>query len=141
MRTKERKNLYGEVFTPPKLVNEMLDKLPQEEITNPDKVIGDISGCGNGNFLIEILNRRLNAGVNHKTALKTIYGVDIMADNVQECKERLSMGSEDTEIWEILNNNIVCADALNPLHDGWKDVGYMWGEDYASNSQKFLKDF
>ena len=139
MRSKERKNKFGEVFTPKELVNEMLDKLPQEELINPDKVIGDISGCGNGNFLIEILNRRLKAGVKHKDALKTIYGVDIMADNVQECKERLSLGSDDAEIWEILNHNIICADALDKNHKGWSKVGYMWDEDYRKNSQKFLE--
>ena len=80
MRTIERKNEIGEVFTPSELVNEMLDNLPQEEITNPDKVIGDITGCGNGNFLIEVLNRRIKAGVSHLDAIKTIYGVDIMED-------------------------------------------------------------
>jgi hypothetical protein len=61
-------------------------------------------------------------------ALKTIYGVDILADNIQECKERLSLGSTESEIWKILDNNIICADALNSSHEGWKDVGYMWNE-------------
>ena len=88
--------------------------------------MGDVTGCGNGNFLIEILNRRLKAGVNHLTAIKTIYGVDIMEDNIQECKERLAMGSKSKKVWEILNNNIICADALNPKHKGWYKVGYMW---------------
>ena len=126
MRTIERKNKFGEVFTPEKLVNEMLDKLPQEEIINPDKTVGDISGCGNGNFLIEVLNRRLKAGVKHIDAIKTIYGVDIMEDNIQECKERLAMGSKDKKVWEILDNNIICADALDKNHKGWDKVGYMW---------------
>lgn len=126
MRTIERKNKFGEVFTPPQLVNEILDKLPQEEIINPDKTVGDISGCGNGNFLIEVLNRRLKAGVKHIDAIKTIYGVDIMADNIQECKERLAMGSKSKKVWKILDRNIICADALDPLHEGWEKVGYMW---------------
>ena len=127
MRTIERKNKLGEVFTPPQLVNEMLDKLPQEEITNPDKIVGDIAGCGNGAFLIEILNRRLKAGVSRKVALKTIYGVDIMEDNIAECKQALA-GDDfmDPEIQEILDNNIICADALDPNHKGWDKVGYMW---------------
>jgi type I restriction-modification system DNA methylase subunit len=126
MRTIERKNKLGEVFTPLQLVNEMLDKLPQEEITNPDKIIGDISGCGNGNFLVEILNRRLKAGIKHIDAIKTIFGVDIMEDNIQECKERLTQGSKDENIWKILNHNIICADALDERHPGWTKVGYMW---------------
>jgi len=139
MRTIERKNKFGEVFTPPQLVNEMLDKIPQEELINPDKVIGDISGCGNGNFLVEVLNRRLKAGVKHIDAIKTIYGVDIMEDNIQECKERLAMGSKSKKVWEILDNNIICADALDPNHKGWEKVGYMWSEDYGTNFKKFTE--
>ena len=129
MRSIERKKSLGEVFTPTELVNEMLDKLPQEELLNPIKTVGDISGCGNGNFLIEVLNRRIKAGVSHKDSLRTIYGVDIMEDNIQECKERLSLGSKDKEICDILNHNIICADALKKNHKGWKEVGYMWAKD------------
>ena len=35
-------------------------------------------------------------------------------------------GWKDAEIWKVLNNNIVCANALDPNHNGWNDVGYMW---------------
>ena len=134
MKTKERIKEFGEVFTPPELVNEMLDKLPYSELCDPTKTIGDISGCGNGNFLIVVLERRIKTGIPHEDALKTIYGVDIMEDNVQECKERLSLGSKDKEIWNILNHNIICADALKKNHKGWKEVGYMWAKD---NNQFF----
>jgi len=128
MRSEKRKKELGEVFTPPELVNTLLelDKLPQEELLNPDKTIGDITGCGNGNFLVEVLRRRMEAGISHKDALQTLYGVDIMQDNIDECKQRLSLGSKDKEIWDILNHNIICADALDKNHKGWKDVGYMW---------------
>ncbi len=140
MRTIERKNKFGEVFTPPQLVNEMLDKLPQEELTNPDKIIGDIAGCGNGNFLVEVLNRRIKSGVKHIDAIKTIYGVDIMEDNIRECKERLSMGSKSKKVWEILDRNIICADALDPLHKGWSKVGYMWEPGFEQESKKFIEE-
>lgn len=134
----ERKNKFGEVFTPKKLVNEMLDKLPQKEIINPDKTIGDISGCGNGNFLVEILNRRLKAGIKHIDAIRTIYGIDIQEDNIQKCKERLSLNSKDIKIWDILNNNIICADTLDPNHSGWNKVGYMWERGYVQYLKKFM---
>lgn len=140
MRSKDRSKEFGEVFTPTWQVNQMLDKLPQEEIIDPTKTVVDITGCGNGNFLIEVLHRRLNAGVKHIDAIRTIYGVDIMEDNIQECKQRLAMGSKSKKVWEILDNNIICADALDPLHKGWSKVGYMWEEDYRKNSQKFLED-
>jgi hypothetical protein len=126
MKTKERVNSFGEVFTPQILVKEMLDKIPQSDLLNPVKVISDIAGCGNGNFLIEILNRRIASGISHLDALKTIYGVDIMADNIAECKQRLSLGFTDKDIWTVLNHNIICADALDPMHSGWAEVGYMW---------------
>jgi hypothetical protein len=126
MRTEKRKKELGEVFTPSSLVNEMLDKIPSTVLLDSSKTIGDVAGCGNGNFLIEILNRRLAAGVSHLEALKTIFGVDIMADNIAECKQRLSLGSTDTDIWTVLNHNIICADALDSTHSGWEDVGYMW---------------
>jgi ribosomal protein L11 methylase PrmA len=124
--TKEAIDNRGEVFTPASLVNEMLDKLPQDVLLNPEKVIGDIAGCGNGNFLIEVLNRRMKAGVSHLNALKTIYGIDIDEPNVKECKERLSLNSKEKEIWDVLNHNIICADSLDKNHKGWKIVGYMW---------------
>lgn len=126
IHTEEKIDQFGEVFTPLPLVNEMLDKLPQDVLINPEKVVGDIAGCGNGNFLIEVLNRRMKNGISHIDSLKTIYGVDIDETNVKECKERLSLGSKDEEIWLILNRNIILADALNPNHRGWKKVGYMW---------------
>lgn len=49
-------------------------------------------------------------------ALSTIYGVDLMEDNVLECKHRLFNIVKNVmkydEIWNILNDNIVCADSL-----------------------------
>ena len=126
--TQEAIKERGEVFTPLPLVDEMLDKIPQEVLVDPTKTVGDISGCGNGNFLIRVLERRMAAGVSHVDALKTIYGVDIDETNVFECKKRLSLGKRNKEIWEILDHNIICADALNQNHPGWRKVGYMWDD-------------
>ena len=130
MRSEQRKKEFGEVFTPVKLVNEMIDAMkdfiPIGELINPYEIVGDITGCGNGNFLVVILEQRMNSGISHADALLTMYGVDIMEDNIQECKERLAMGSKSKKIWEVLDNNIICADALDPKHSGWDKVGYMW---------------
>ena len=88
---KERHHITQEDFTPNEIVNEMLDKLPDIAYEDFDKVILDYS-CGIGNFLVEALNRRLknckdvNDGVK---ALSTICGVELMADNVEECRNRL----------------------------------------------------
>jgi type I restriction-modification system DNA methylase subunit len=117
----------GEVFTPTPLVNEMLDKLPKDVFHDPEKTFLDNS-CGNGQFLAAVLERKIASGIEHHQALKTIYGVDIDQKNITECKQRLSMGNDNPAIWEILNHNIICADALNTEHIGWSEIGYMWDE-------------
>ena len=130
IHTKEAIKQRGEVFTPTPLVNEMLDKLQECDPTTfkkPDETFLDNS-CGNGQFLAVVLERKLNNGIDLKTALSTIYGVDIDSKNVDECKKRLACGNDNTEILEILDHNIICADALDENHSGWKEVGYMWDE-------------
>jgi hypothetical protein len=115
----------GEVFTPTPLVNEMLDKLPKELFLDPDKTFLDNS-CGNGNFLVAVLERKMQNGISHKQALNTIYGVEIDENNSKECRQRLSLGSQTPEIWTILENNIITADGLDPNHPGWIKVGFYW---------------
>ena len=112
-----------------------MGKLPQEYFTSPDKTMLDNS-CGNGNFLVKILEWRMKNGISHLDSLKTIYGIELDPKNATECKERLSLGSKDVEIWKALNHNIVCANALDPDHVGWREIGYMW--DGQSLVQQFF---
>lgn len=86
-RRQKRVKQTAEVFTPPALVNEMLDKLP-EEVWAKEKTFCD-PACGNGNFLVEVLNRKLKRGHTPLDALKTVFGVDIEDDNVAQCRIRL----------------------------------------------------
>lgn len=119
-----RRKITAEDFTPPALVSEMLDKLPAE-VWAPEKTFIDNS-AGNGNFLIEVLRRKL--ALNHPPlqALSTIYGVELMADNVEEMKQRLLDALPDlddtqkAQAIEIINYNIVCADALTFDYENWK---------------------
>lgn len=99
----------GEIFTPTALVQEILDKFSEEEFADASKTFLDPS-CGNGQFLSEVLIRKLENGIDFATALGCIYGVDIMQDNVETCKERLLCGLEQHR--HIVEKNIVCADAL-----------------------------
>jgi SAM-dependent methyltransferase len=108
-RDKLRIKSTGEVFTPTPLVQEILDKLPQELFTDSTKTYLDAS-CGDGQFLGEILIRKIENRIDFKQALSTIYGVDIMQDNVDLCRERLLCGQE--HLRHIVEKNIVCADAL-----------------------------
>jgi len=99
----------GEVFTPTPLVQEMLDRLPTELFTNPEKNFLDPT-CGDGQFLSEVLIRKIENGMDFETALSTIYGVDLMQDNVDLCRDRLLCGREDLR--HIVEKNIYQADGL-----------------------------
>jgi hypothetical protein len=114
-RDKLRVKKTAEVFTPQHLVIEMLDKLESENpelFTDPTKTFIDNS-CGDGEFLGEIVIRKMErSGCSLEQALKTTYGVDLMEDNIEECKKRL-MGPEPTpELRKIVDKNIVCHDGL-----------------------------
>ena len=108
-REKSRVKATGEVFTPTPLVQEILDKLPKEQFEDPTKTFLDPS-CGDGQFLGEVVIRKIENGSTFEQALSTTYGVDLMQDNVDLCRERLLCGHE--EFRNIVENNIVCADAL-----------------------------
>ena len=108
-RDQARVKATGEVFTPTPLVGEVLDQLPQYLFSDPDKTFLDNS-CGDGQFLGEVLIRKIENGSTFEQALSTVYGIDLMKDNVEECRRRLLCGREDLRA--IVENNIVCADAL-----------------------------
>lgn len=104
IKSKERVRERGEVFTAAREVNAMLD-LVKGETENIDSTFLE-PACGTGNFLDEVLRRKLavcqkrygkSAADYEKMsflACTTLYGVDIMADNVARCRERLF------ETWE-----------------------------------------
>ena len=108
-RTQARVKATGEVFTPTELVREMLEHIPIDQFQDPAKTFLDNS-CGDGQFLGEVLIRKIENGSTFEQALQTIYGVDLMQDNVDLCRERLLCGREDLR--HIVEKNIVCADAL-----------------------------
>jgi len=106
-KSKERVKTLGEVFTPPELVNEMLDKLPSET-WQPEKTFID-PACGNGNFVIEVIKRKMLHGSSVLQAISTTYGIDIMEDNIAELKARVS---EIGDLPDIIDRNFKCADTL-----------------------------
>ena len=99
IKSKERVAQRGEVFTAEREVNAMLD-LVANECLRPDSRFLE-PACGDGNFLSAILKRKL-AELRRKykksprdyekqaiVAIGSLYGVDIMNDNVEVCRERL----------------------------------------------------
>ena len=109
----ERDNLRvkatGEVFTPTQLVQETLNHLDSLLFVDSTKTFLDNS-CGDGQFLGEVLIRKMENGSTFEQALSTTYGVDLMIDNVDLCRERLLCGREDLR--HIVEQNIYQADAL-----------------------------
>ena len=99
VKSKRRVTDYGEVLTPQWIVNAMLDMVKQETERIDSRFLEP--ACGTGNFLTEILERKLRvvekryrrSQVEYERyailAVSSIYGIDILEDNVQECRERL----------------------------------------------------
>lgn len=133
----ERNKQSAEVFTPDSLVNKMLNKLPKE-VWRKTKTFCD-PACGNGQFLIHVLYRKIQKSNKSypltpklaATLLQTIYGVDIMQDNITETRLRLLKmidlhGCPITkELIEITFKNIVW---LNPFYypQGSLDTNWHW---------------
>lgn len=108
-RESSRIKSTGEVFTPTHTAQHMINNMDQELFTNPKKTILDHS-CGDGQLLGESLIHKIENGSTFEQALSTVYGVDLMQDNVDLCRERLLCGREDLR--HIVEQNIVCADGL-----------------------------
>lgn len=138
VKTKKRVVDHGEVFTADREVNAMLDLVKQETERIDSRFLEP--ACGDGNFLVEILRRKLvvvkrkyaksplDYEKNSVLAVSSIYGVDILMDNVISCRERLfSIWDEEYKavcrkdvnedcrksVLFILSRNILCGDALN----------------------------
>ena len=112
----------AEIFTPKELVEEILNKLP-ENVWEENKTFCD-PAAGNGNFLIEIYKYKVEKyNLDPIKSLETIYGVDLMPDNVAEIKFRLynqikiylddKFDNYKEEIQDILNTNILCKNSLS----------------------------
>lgn len=105
----DRVKLLGEVFTPTELVLEILDQLPVDAWIDGRTYLDPT--CGNGQFLAAALIIKTELG--HNSPLATIYGVDIMQDNVDECRQRLlDIAGNTPTNQEIVRNNIRCEDGL-----------------------------
>lgn len=99
VKSKKRVADHGEVFTNEREVNAMLDLVKHETERIESRFLEP--ACGNGNFLAEVLRRKLTVVDSRYsmsqpeweryaiTAVSSIYGVDILEDNARECRERL----------------------------------------------------
>ena len=132
VKSKQRVKDAGEVFTPRWVVREMLDL---DEIKDRSFELDPTflePACGNGNFIIQILVRKLMSvseeafDIDVARSIASIYGVDIAEDNVKETRERMmnaikhfyaDNGMElrreiECSLWYILYRNIMLGNTL-----------------------------
>lgn len=161
IKSRKRVADHGEVFTPPWMVEAMLDLVKEESERIDSRFLEP--ACGSGNFLVRVLQRKLGA-VQLKfgkskfekqhyalLALMCIYGIELLADNIAECRANLLEifadylnleGSDDTyrAASFVLSRNLVHGDALTMrTHDGEPITFAEWG--YLGKGKFQQRDF
>lgn len=157
---------HGEVYTAKREVNAMLD-LVKEETERIDSRFLE-PACGTGNFLVEILNRKMEAvrrqhGRNRfeydmatAQAIASMYGVELLPDNVATCRKRLLEQFLDTYrqhqsadapqqlercISFLLTKNILCGDALTMLQADGKPITFCEWTFIGTSGKVKRRDF
>ena len=161
--SKERVADHGEVYTAPREINAMLDLVKTETERIDSRFLEP--ACGNGNFLAEILTRKLcivekryaKSQLEYERyavlAVSSIYGIDILQDNVQACRQRLFSifdesyrrlfagktkdGCRDAARF-ILERNVIWGDALTLKAVG-EDSGYIVFSEWSPVNGSMLK--
>lgn len=147
IKSKQRVKEHAEVFTADREVKAMCDLIPKETWQNIESTFLE-PACGTGNFLAEILERKLELCKNVKDGLKalnSLFGIDIQQDNVTETRKRL-LGIFKTHFPEanefaltvankFLKTHIVCDDMLNPQ----TEIVKSWGITADKGYVKFLE--
>lgn len=168
IKSKQRVKDHGEVFTNPREVNAMLDLVKDESYRVGSRFLEP--ACGNGNFLVEILNRKLQTvkveyNKNQEEfekyifiAVSSIYAIDIQEDNCEESRERMfniiknlynevypAIQNEKflSIISKILEMNVILGDGLTGLQVGVVNKGnpIVFSEWTFIDNKLIRKDF
>ena len=117
-----------EFFTPYTIVKRMCDKIPDSDWADPKKTFLE-SSFGSGQFVVYIVWNRIQHSIDWQTALKTLYGVELMADNVLECHDRvidlltkLGIEFDERTARKIMKKNLVCSDFFNWDFEHWRPI-------------------
>ena len=125
-KSKDRISDFGEVFTAEREVNAMLDLVKQETERIDSRFLEP--ACGDGNFLAEVLKRKLNVIKNRYEknpddyerysviAISSIYGVELLEDNTVECRNRLF------QIWDKQYSSVCDSYANNECRESVKFI-------------------
>jgi len=161
VKSKQRVADHGEVFTPAWMVEAMLDLVKPETERIDSRFLEP--ACGSGNFIVQILRRKL-AAVDLKYShndferrhyallgLMSIYGIELLADNIAECRANV-LGVFTQHLWipaddelcraaaHVLAVNLVHGDALSMrTHQGQHMVFAEWG--YLGKGKFQRRDF
>lgn len=124
MSKEERIRKYGEVFTPDWMVANMCDMLEAESpgAFSPEKTFLEPT-CGDGAFVVEILRRKFqncHRRDDFTTAISSVYGLEIQADNVAECIRRVTVLCEEyfkptKADLLIINDHFIMCDSLKVM--------------------------
>src|SRR5438874_77331 len=152
IKSKKRVADHGEVFTPPRTIEAMLDLVKGETERIDSRFLEQ--ACGNGNFLVQVLRRKL-AAVELRygesdferrhyalLALMCVYGIELLPDNMADCRanlleifaEYLQVDPSDDFYRAavcVLSQNLIHGDALTmQVWDGspitFAEWGYLW---------------
>lgn len=161
MKSKQRVADHGEVFTPAWIVEDMLNLVKAESERIDSRFLEP--ACGSGNFLLPVLRRKLmTVRARHGRsefekrhfalyALMCIYGIEMLPDNVQECRENLLaifmkfVGQDKDGQWlraarSVLAVNIVRGDALTMTAATGEPINFPeWG--YLGKGKYQRRDF
>jgi hypothetical protein len=161
IKSKKRVTDHGEVFTPAWMINAMLDLVKDETERIDSRFLEP--ACGNGNFLIQVLRRKLSA-VELKygqsefekrhyalLGLMCIYGIELLPDNIAECSINLLdsfaeyLRVDDADDFYraanlVLSVNLVHGDALTMKSDDGQPITFAeWG--YLGKGKFQRRDF
>ena len=130
VRKDRRKGKGGtqEFFTPFSIVQLMCNKIDDETWADPKKTW--LEPCmGDGNFVCYIIWNRIQHGIDWETALKTLYGLELMHDNVLECHDRvidlltkLGIEFDERTARKIMKKNLVCSDFFKWDFEHWRPI-------------------
>lgn len=161
IKSRERVADHGEVFTPEWMVEAMLDLVKEESERIDSRFLEP--ACGSGNFIVKVLQRKLAAvecrfgksdfEKQHYSllALMCIYGIELLPDNIAECRENmleifvdyLRLGEPD-ELYlaasYVLSQNLVHGDALTMCVNRKEPITFAeWG--YLGKGKFQRRDF
>lgn len=164
--SKQRVADHGEVYTAKREVNAMLD-LVKEETERIDSRFLE-PACGTGNFLVEILNRKMEAvrkqfaknryeyDLASAQAVSSMYGVELLPDNTAICRQRLfelfldiyqqhqhAEAADELKncIQYLLRKNILCGDALTMLQNDGQPITFCEWTFIGTSGKVKRRDF